>query len=118
VIFVEYNDHRGVPALAATQHIPLTGWGLVRKIDRAEAMEDFRDMAMLESVAVGLLLILLGGLLLSLRRSVMTRVRKQEEEMARALLESAPDAMVVVNKGGENRSSERSGRETVRIPPR
>ena len=52
--FVEYNDYRGVPVLAATQHIPLTGWGLVRKIDRAEALEDFRRMAIAEGLAGGL----------------------------------------------------------------
>ena len=99
--FAEYDDYRGVPSLAATQHIPVTGWGIVRKIDRAEALEDFRRMAIAEWLAGGLLVILLGGILLSFRRYAVTRVRKQEEEQFRALLEAAPDAMVVVNQGGE-----------------
>jgi PAS domain S-box-containing protein len=94
--FGEYNDCRGVRMLAATQHIQLTGWGLVRKIDRAEAMEDFRRMAIAEGMAGGLLVILLGGLLIFHRRVVMTRVLKQEEEKFRALLGPAPDAIYII----------------------
>jgi PAS domain S-box-containing protein len=94
--FVEYNDYRGVPVLAATRHIPLTGWGLVRKIDRAEAMGDFRGMASREELAAGLLIILLGGLLLFHRRDVLTRGLKQEEEKFRMLLEWAPDAIYII----------------------
>jgi len=94
--FVEYNDYRGVPVLAATQHIPLAGWGLVCKIDRAEAMEDYRRMVIAEGLAGGLLIILLGGLLLFHRRDVLTRVLKREEEKFRALLESAPDAIYII----------------------
>jgi PAS domain S-box-containing protein len=96
VTFAEYNDYRGVPALAATRHIPLTGWGLVRKIDRAEAMEDFRRMAIGEGLTAGFLIILLGALLLFHRRDLMTRVVKKEEEKFRALLESAPDAIYLI----------------------
>jgi PAS domain S-box-containing protein len=93
---VEYNDYRGVPVLAATQHIPLTGWGLVRKIDRAEALQDVRRMAIFEGLAAGLLIIFLVVLLLFHRREVLTRVLKQEEEKLRALLESAPDAIYII----------------------
>jgi len=98
--FVDYNDYRGVPVLASTRRIPLTGWGLVRKIDRAEALEDFRRMATEEGMAAGLLIILLGGLLAFHRWHVLTRVLKREEEKFRALLESAPDAMVIANRAG------------------
>jgi len=94
--FVEYRDYRGVPVLAATQHIALTGWGLVRKIDRAEALEGFRRTAIAEGLSAGLLIILVGGLLLFHRRYVVTRVLKQEEEKFRALLESAPDAIYII----------------------
>ena len=74
----------------------MTGWGMVRKIDRAEALEDFRRQVIVEGVAGGLLIMLLGGLLLVHRRVVMTRVLKQKEEKFVALLESAPDAIYII----------------------
>jgi PAS domain S-box-containing protein len=94
--FVNYNDYRGVPVLAATQHIALTGWGLVHKIDRAEALKDFRRQAIVEGLAGSLLIILLAGVLLFHRRYVLTRVLKQEEEKFRTFLESAPDAVYII----------------------
>ncbi|MBZ5516257.1 MAG: PAS domain S-box protein [Acidobacteriia bacterium] len=97
---VEATDYRGVPVLTATRHIPLTGWGLVRKIDRAEALEDFQRMAIVEGLAAGLLVLLLGGILAFHRRHVLTRVLRQEGERFRSLLESAPDSMVVADSQG------------------
>jgi PAS domain S-box-containing protein len=98
--FVECNDYWGAPVLATTRYIPLTEWGIVQKINRAEALHDFCRMAIVEGLAAGLLIILLGGLLLFHRRDVLTRVLKREEAKFRALLESAPDAMVIADGEG------------------
>jgi PAS domain S-box-containing protein len=37
VLFTDFVDYRGIPAIAATRFIQSTGWGLVVKIDKQEA---------------------------------------------------------------------------------
>ena len=98
--FMGYNDYRGVPVLAATRYIRSAGWGLVNKIDRTEAYENVRHMAVEEELAAGLLIILLGGLLAYHRRTTLMRALKQKEGEFRALLESAPDAMAITDGEG------------------
>jgi two-component system sensor histidine kinase UhpB len=94
--FIECNDYRGIPVLVATRGIPLAGWGMVCKIDRAEALADFRRRVKVEALAGALLNILLGGLLLSHRRAVVTAVLREEEAKFRALFELAPEAIYMI----------------------
>ncbi len=100
VTFGTYKDYRGVPVLAATQYIPATGWGLVRKIDHAEALHDFRRTAIAEAVAGAFLVILLGSLMFFHRRDLMMRALNQDEKKFKALLESPPDVMIILNRDG------------------
>ena len=109
VAFQEFKDYRGVSVLAATQHIPLTGWGLVRKIDRSEALEDFHRMAMLVDLAAGLLVVLFGGVLLFFRWYMIARVRTRAEEALRVsemafrtLAEAVPQLVWMCTPDGMN----------------
>jgi PAS domain S-box-containing protein len=95
--FGEYIDYRGVRVLAATRGIPLTGWGLVTKIDREEALAGFRHDAWGEASAAALFLLALGGWFFAYHRYVWARLLKLEEEEFRALLESTPDGLVILD---------------------
>jgi light-regulated signal transduction histidine kinase (bacteriophytochrome) len=49
------TDYRGAEVFAATRHLDRTGWGMVVKIDRAEALaavSQFRDMLLVGSILV------------------------------------------------------------------
>ncbi len=98
--FGVYKDHQGVPVLAAGQYIPATGWALIRKIDSAEAFEDFHGMARAEGLAGGLLVIFLACLMMYHRRDMMARALEQDEKKFKALLEAPPDVMIVVDRTG------------------
>jgi PAS domain S-box-containing protein len=100
VTFGTYTDYRGARVLAATQNIPVIGWGLIRKIDRAEALEDFRRTAIAEVLAGIFLITLLGSLIFFHRRDLMMRALKQDEKKFKALLESPPDVMIILNRTG------------------
>jgi PAS domain S-box-containing protein len=98
--FGEFADYRGVRVLASARSIPLTGWGLVRKIDRAEALEDFHRTARLEVLLAVLFLLALGVPLAMRWRVVVARVLKEEERIFRGLLESFPDAALISSPEG------------------
>jgi PAS domain S-box-containing protein len=66
-LVTEAIDYRGEPVLAATQYIPETGWGLVTKIDRAEALASVSRLEyLLPTICLlSLAFVLLVSLLLS-----------------------------------------------------
>jgi two-component system cell cycle sensor histidine kinase/response regulator CckA len=99
-MFGEFTDYRGVRVFATTRRIPLTGWGLVRKIDVDEALAEVRFRVALEALTAALLILAAGGLFLAHRRSVVARVLRREGEKFQGLLESAPDAMVIAGQDG------------------
>ena len=78
-------DYRHVPVLAATRHIRFPDWGLVRKVDRAEALQDFRRQAVWEIFAGIFLLLVLAGLPLFYRRHAVHSERRKVEQQLRRL---------------------------------
>lgn len=66
----EATDYRGRPVLAATQYLPGPGWGLVVKIDRAEALEPVSELRNLFLLVLALSAAVVGLLSLRLGRSI------------------------------------------------
>ncbi len=99
--FGEFVDYRGVRVLAATRRIELTGWGLIAKIDRAEALGGFRRLAWVEALAAVLLLVVFGGVLQIYRRSLVSATEKKEQQRLRALVETAAQILWTTNPLGE-----------------
>jgi PAS domain S-box-containing protein len=71
--FGEFRDYRDVPILAATRFIPITRWGLVTKVDRAEAFAEYwKDLW--QTVLAGVLVVLgFAGFVLAESRRQRTR---------------------------------------------
>jgi len=99
--FGEFTDYRGVRVLAATRRIPATGWGLVCKIDRAEAFGDFRRRAWLEALGAAFLLAALASLLVLDRRYGENIATRKEEEKFRALVKATAQIVWTTNAQGE-----------------
>ena len=103
----DYRDYRGVRVLAATRRIPETGWGLVRKIDRAEALKSFYSTARTEGLVALLLILVIGGLLRGYRRSQLAhalevQVEQQQhilkvQQYAQEIVDSVPAGLLVLS---------------------
>jgi PAS domain S-box-containing protein len=106
--FGELTDYRGVPVLAATRWIPGPGWGLVLKIDRDEALEDFRHARYLTGAAAIFLILAEGSLLIGLwrqrQRAQLLREQIRQERAifnlksyAEKIVASVPSGLLVLS---------------------
>lgn len=81
--FAKLTDYRGVPGFAAIRRVAPTSWGLVFKVDREEALAEFRRAGQLAGAAAAFLLLALAGLLISLwrqqQRASLLRAQMEQE---------------------------------------
>ncbi len=75
--FKEYQDYRGAKVLGAARHIPGTGWGLVVKVDRDEALAGFGRTVKQGALALAGLLLAVAGLGFGAQRSLAARHRRE-----------------------------------------
>lgn len=69
-VFTDTVDYRGIPVLAATRYLEGPDWGLVVKVDKAEAFASLNEFRNLLAVLFMVSSVLLVGLILLLMRSI------------------------------------------------
>ncbi len=93
-------DYRGEEVLAAYEPLAALNAGLVAKVDMREVRAPFVRAALV-ALAIAALVVVLGGLLLlRMARPILARIEEVQQRF-RKLLESAPDAMLVINADSE-----------------
>jgi len=93
-------DYRGEQVLAAFQPINELDLGLVAKLDMHEVNAPFMKAAA-TALGIAALIVFIGGLLiLRMARPMVHRIEESQQRF-RTLLESAPDAMVIIDAAGE-----------------
>lgn len=122
-----FLDYRGVVVLAALRPIRDTGWGLVVKLDLAEARQAAEQRLLLESLVGGFGLLSFGlatsAVLLARRRALAARLAAERVRFA-AALDQANDAILFLSDDARivdlNRRSEtlygRSRAELLGLP--
>ncbi len=93
-------DYRGERVLAAFEPIKELDLGLVAKLDMREVIAPFMKAAA-SVLAIAAVVIFIGGLLvLRMARPLVRRIEESQKRF-RTLLESAPDAMVIIDATGK-----------------
>ncbi len=93
----EFVDYRGERVLAAMHRIPEAEWVLVRKVDRQEAMAEFRNRAWLEVLAAALLLVAALGFLRGHQRKLKAHLLQNELQQQRNILNLKAHAQTIVD---------------------
>jgi PAS domain S-box-containing protein len=93
-------DYRGEQVLAAFQPINELSLGMVAKLDMREVNAPFMKAAV-TALGIAAFVVFIGGLLvLRMARPMVHRIEESQQRF-RTLLESAPDAMVIIDAAGE-----------------
>ena len=100
--FGEFRDYRGERVFAAVRRIEAAGWGLVVKVDRAEALSGLVKERAWSAFAVLCLGLALAAVLWSVRSAERLRVASQlqkRDERHREVLQQVRDAVLWVEPG-------------------
>jgi len=114
VEFSEFKDYRGVAVFGVARVIPDAGWGLITKIDRKEALQNFYSLAGMELSIAAVALVVMVALVFKawrdrqvqgLQEEISRRQRVEEDlRLSQAHFssgfENAPIGMALVSPGG------------------
>ena len=92
-------DYRGERVLAAFEPIKELNLGLVAKLDMREVIAPFMKAAV-SALGIAAVVVFIGGLLVLRMARPMVRRIEEIQQRFRTLLESAPDAMVIIDASG------------------
>jgi PAS domain S-box-containing protein len=103
----ELIDYRGIRVVAATRRVPGTEWGLVRKVDRREALSAFHRTALLEGLMACFLILASAGLARSYRHKTAARILESKvveqnqllrlKEYAQEIVDNVPAGLLVLS---------------------
>ena len=124
--FAELTDYRAARVFAATRWLPGPGWGLVLKIDREEALDEFHQSGRLAGLAATLLIVagglLLAGLWYQRRGSGLLREQIRQERAifnlksyAEKIVASVPSGLLVLASDFRILSANRSFLESFSL---
>jgi PAS domain S-box-containing protein len=92
-------DYRGERVLAAFETIAELDMGLVVKLDMREVNRPFMKAAA-ATLGIAMVVVIIGGLLVMRMARPMVRRIEEVQKRFRTLLESAPDALVIIDATG------------------
>ena len=101
--FFEGVDYRGVKVFSAVSHIEGSSWAVITKIDQATILAPFRTREHFVLALMILAAILIYGVfyaILRYREEAGQRLIRELEERTRAITDSAPDGILMMDPGG------------------